>query len=330
MAFPLGLASAGLDLIGGALGSSASKKAAAKQKRAAEQAGALQREQYYTSLGMNSPYYLTGTGANNLQAQMWGLPYQNVQSPMDIANSYVGSSTQLSAKNVIKMLKKGMSINEIAKFGTINPTKKGMNKLIKYGITADQFNTLRRGPQGQVEAPAIQNAPGAGGAQGGAPAPNFDAFYNTPAYQWNLKQGLGAVQNSAAARGGLFSGNAARELQKTGSGLASNEFWNVQNFLSSLSNRGQNAAGQNQQAGQFYATGGGNALGARGEADAAGTLGAAASWQNALSSAASGLGSRVSGVAPSSGGSGGYGGLPSGYFDLSKMPWRTPPYNPGY
>ena len=67
-------ASAGLDLVGGYLGANAAKKAAAAQKRAAEQQGALQREQYYTALGMNDPYYLTGTGANNLQAQMWGLP----------------------------------------------------------------------------------------------------------------------------------------------------------------------------------------------------------------------------------------------------------------
>jgi hypothetical protein len=120
-----------------------------------------------------------------------------------------------------------------------------------------------------------------------------------------------------------------RELQKTGAGIAGNEFWNVQNFLSSLSNRGQSAAGQNQQAGQFYANGAGNALGARGEAQAAGILGSAASWQNALSSAAQGMGGmglRESGVAPS-------GGLPNigsyklpSIYDLKNQPWRTPPY----
>lgn len=296
-------ASVALDLAGGAIGSNASKKASKAMRRAAEQQLALMRQQYYTSLNMNDPYYVTGTGANNLQAQMWGLPYQDVRSGVDIANANVGSSAVFTAKNVAKMLKQGMSVDDIAKMGSFNPGKKGVQRLTKKGVSPDQLNTLLRGPQGQVPAQEIKNnAPGEGGA-----GPNFDAFYRTPAYQWNLGEALRGTEQSAAARSGALSGNTARALQGTASGLASNEFWNVQNFLSSLSGRGQDAAGANQNAGQFYASGGANAMGGIGDAKAAGTLGQANSWMDALRSISQGLGgggagARASGIAPGGGG----------------------------
>jgi len=46
-----------------------------------------------------------------------------------------------------------------------------------------------------------------------------DALRNTPGYQFQLDQGTQALDRSAAARGGLFSGRAAKELQQFGQGL---------------------------------------------------------------------------------------------------------------
>ena len=289
--------SAGIDLLGGAFGASASKKAADAQKKAADQQNALFKQGYYTSLGMNDPYYLTGTGANNALAQMWGLPYQDARSATDIANSYNLPTAHFSSKQVVKMMKQGMSIDDIAKLGSINVGAHGTKRLVKHGVTADQIGTLTRGPTGQVPTPDIHNAPGSA-PDGSSGQPNFNALLNTPAYQWNLQQGLGAVNNQNNALGGLYSGNNMRALQATGAGIASNEFWNVNNFLNSLSGRGERVAGQNQQAGQFYNSGGANALQQRGDAQAGGILGAANSWQAALNAAGQGLGStmRQSGV----------------------------------
>lgn len=58
---------------------------------------------------------------------------------------------------------------------------------------------------------------------------------STPGYQWNLNQGLQAVQGSAAANGMLNSGNVLTALQKQGSGIASQEYWNQFNALAQLS-----------------------------------------------------------------------------------------------
>lgn len=58
------------------------------------------------------------------------------------------------------------------------------------------------------------------------------AFSAGPAYNWNLDQGLEAINRRRAAGGMLASGNADQDAQKFGAGLASNEYdkW-MQNLL---------------------------------------------------------------------------------------------------
>ncbi len=53
---------------------------------------------------------------------------------------------------------------------------------------------------------------------------SLQAFEASPDYQFRLNEGLKSVQNSAAARGGLFSGNALRGITDYASGLASGEY----------------------------------------------------------------------------------------------------------
>lgn len=68
----------------------------------------------------------------------------------------------------------------------------------------------------------------------GTNVPNFQAptnvtEQNDPGYQFRLQQGLDALQNSAAARGGLLSGNTARAINDYAQNDASNEYGNVYN-----------------------------------------------------------------------------------------------------
>lgn len=111
-------------------------------------------------------------------------------------------------------------------------------------------------------------------------APDFSTFYNSPGYQFNRSEGLKAVEGSAAARGGLYSGNALRALQDRGSNIASLEFGNHFNRLASLAGIGQSAT--NAVAGYGAQTSGnvGNALIGQGDARASGVIGSA----NALNS----------------------------------------------
>lgn len=60
-------------------------------------------------------------------------------------------------------------------------------------------------------------------------APTDVTEQNDPGFQFRLQEGERALQNSAAAKGGLLSGNTARAMQQYGQDYASNEYNNVYN-----------------------------------------------------------------------------------------------------
>lgn len=151
-----------------------------------------------------------------------------------------------------------------------------------------QWNT-----QQQNEAPWLQAGQGAVSqlaslaGPGGLPswdqtfqAPTAEQAAQTPGYQFQLQQGEQALQNSAAAKGGLLTGGTEKALDQYSQGLAStnyqqtynnalqqyqqsyNEFQQNQanqfNRLASVAGLGQTAAGQLGQEGQAAAGNVGN------------------------------------------------------------------------
>lgn len=146
-------------------------------------------------------------------------------------------------------------------------------------------------------------------------APTNVTEQNDPGYQFRLNQGLGAIQNSAAGRGGLLSGNTAQALDQFAQGDASQEYANVynrslgqyqQNYniyqqnqanqwnrLASLAGMGQTTAGQLNSAGLNAGSTVGNILLGSGAqignqlnnaaaATASGYIGGANAWSGAL------------------------------------------------
>jgi hypothetical protein len=120
----------------------------------------------------------------------------------------------------------------------------------------------------------------------------------TPGYQFNLTQGLKAVQNSAAARGLGSSGAALKGASTFATGLADSTYQqqfanavtnqtNAYNRLKGLVDLGETAAAGTGQAGTNAANGASNALIQQGNAQAAGTMGIANSFGN-LANAAGG------------------------------------------
>jgi hypothetical protein len=114
----------------------------------------------------------------------------------------------------------------------------------------------------------------------------MDQFQADPGYGFRFSQGQKALERSAAARGGLISGNTGGALQQFGQGLASQEYQNAFNRyqaerqarlgpLQSLAGVGQTSINALGQAGQNYASGMGEALGAGAQARASGYMGAA-------------------------------------------------------
>jgi hypothetical protein len=67
-------------------------------------------------------------------------------------------------------------------------------------------------------------------------------FQKSPGYQFRIDQAMKNVQASQAAKGGLLSGGAMKELSDYGSGMASSEYGNYINQLMGLSGIGERAA----------------------------------------------------------------------------------------
>ena len=119
--------------------------------------------------------------------------------------------------------------------------------------------------------------------------PSMAGFTKSPDYQFRLDEGMRALENSAAARGGLLSGNFARGAQQFGQGLASTEFANYFDRLFRTSQLGANAASSAGSMGAAQAGQIGNTMMGMGQAQAAGTVGAANALSGGINSAANNL-----------------------------------------
>jgi hypothetical protein len=115
-----------------------------------------------------------------------------------------------------------------------------------------------------------------------------------PSYQWRLQQGEDAVNRQAAARGQTGSGRYLKDLTNYAQGAASQEYGNAfnrymqqrtskVNQLQSLAGVGQTASNVAGNAATNYGNNAGNLITQQGNANAAGAVGGANAWSNALS-----------------------------------------------
>ena len=125
-------------------------------------------------------------------------------------------------------------------------------------------------------------APMQGGGTGAPGTPNYNAFFASPDYQFTLDQGQQALERSAAARGGLFSGNTGTALQQYGQGLASTQLNNYTNRLASLAGLGQTSVQSTGQIGFNTGQGVANSLVDAGNARASGVIGQGNALADAL------------------------------------------------
>ena len=114
-----------------------------------------------------------------------------------------------------------------------------------------------------------------------------------PGYAFRLSEGMKGLNATAAARGGLISGNALRAATQYGQEMGSQEYQNAYNRyqtnrsnqlnpLQSLMGAGQTATNTLGNAGQYYANQAGEAYMGAGNARASGYVGSANAWSNAL------------------------------------------------
>lgn len=120
---------------------------------------------------------------------------------------------------------------------------------------------------------------------------SLEAFRNSPDYQWALKGGSEALDNSAAAKGGALGGNQIRAQTEYGQGLATQNLQGYFARLSGMSGQGIQAGGLLGQIGtgvgaQVGASANniGNSTMAAGTAEASGILGTVKGFQSGLNS----------------------------------------------
>ena len=168
---------------------------------------------------------------------------------------------------------------------------------LAYGIY--QQNRADQAPWMQAGTGALKQLT-AGTAPGGEFTKNFTPADLTagmdPGYAFRISEGNKALNATAAARGGLISGNAIKAGQDYGQAAASQEYQNAfsryqinranrLNPLQSLAGLGQSAVNTTGAMGTNYANTAGTNLTGAGNASAAGTIGTA----NAISSGVTGV-----------------------------------------
>lgn len=103
--------------------------------------------------------------------------------------------------------------------------------------------TAQLDPYAKAGTNALTQLQAALGLSGQPAADNFLKNFRTdPGYQFSMDQGTKALDQSASARGGLYSGAAAKELETFGHGLADQQFGTRIGQISGVANQGQAAA----------------------------------------------------------------------------------------
>ena len=130
--------------------------------------------------------------------------------------------------------------SQLAKSGAVSGGQGQANAAIGQGLTTA---TNQLSPWATTGQPANQQQSDLLGLNG-QPAADaaMSTFQQSPGYQWQLGQGLRAVDASAASQGILRSGATIKGEETYGEGLANQDFGNYWNRLQQLSGSGLQAA----------------------------------------------------------------------------------------
>lgn len=237
-------------LAAGAMGASASKKAAATQAAAIDRGTRAQVSQDAQNRADNSQFLGTGIAANKRLAQLLGI-------------KPTAPTWETAAAQVLNDHKARLGVGYV-------PGETNMDTV--NAETQRVFDNMQRDYQTESQASA-----------GTTPE---DIMAMDPGYQFRMDQGLNATKNAAVARGGLDSGATLKALTRFGQDYASGEFGSIYNRLAGVSGAGQTATGQNQASGTNMANNVSNLATEGGNARAAGIVGGANAWGSGVSGVA--------------------------------------------
>ena len=245
----------GSSLAGSAIQASSAKKAASAQKQAATDQVQLQQQIYNDQKDLFAPYRDSGVNAlaaYNYELGLGAKPTFGGTAPQ--ISTITDQPVALAQPNALgdRSDRENQRLSGVASPTQGQPTT-------RYSVNGNIFNTMEAAQQ-------YADANKTGGTE-------YQGFQKTPGYDFQLSEGLGAIDRSAASSGGLFSGNTLKAAQNYGQGLANQTYDTYLNRLSGQASAGQSAAGMQGAAAQNYGAQASNALANYGNAAAAGSIG---------------------------------------------------------
>lgn len=226
----------GAAAIGGVASNVAANRAAGATTSAARTATQENQRQFDTVRADTAGQRQLGTGATNILSRLYGLPQYDAATEAANAPVIIGN-TELPSGTTVKNLNGGWGevYNGDTRIGTLRP---------------GQGNGIFLGDQGvDIPALALANKNQQTAAAPAATGPDMSAFFESPDYQFNKDQSQQALDRSLLARGRGLSGAGVKEGERLASGLASTEFGNFFNRLTTLAGMGNAATNTSAQAG---------------------------------------------------------------------------------
>lgn len=271
---------AGAALGGAAMTSGAMEDAADQQTAAANRAADLQQQQYLRNRADLTPWRETGKGALAQLNYLMGLPEAKEEAALP-GQTLVGGVPQT------KYTIGGKDYYMVNPGGDYSAPgwKKMEQALAKQATGIPGALVTRIGSNTVLLAPAPAQETGGSRVKAAATGTGETPYWGTagqltkpfefdqtdPSYAWRFKEGQEAVNQSAAAKGGYFSGETGLELERYGQGLASTEYGaefnrhlteqqNLYNMLAGISGTGQTTATAGANLGANAASNAGNII----------------------------------------------------------------------
>lgn len=307
---------AGSSLISGYMGSRAAKDAARTQAEAANRAMQMEREMFDISRADLGPFREAGYRAlRDIEAlrpylqQRFNQPYakpQQFQPPAERSiNEELAGRAQIGFGGPVKpfpdagplgraILESGIASPVSAEPSagtTVTDPQTGRSFVVGQPTDQSLDTTQAYNRAMSAFAPSAQPTTIQELAGGEMYSPLQE--YLDPSMAFRMQYGTQATERLANVGGGALSGNTLRALQEFGQGLASTEYGNafnrfqgersnIYNLLSNIAGMGQGSVNTGVQASQNLASNLTGLTTGAGAAQAAGTVGAANAWSQAL------------------------------------------------
>jgi hypothetical protein len=210
------------------------KDASRIQQRGYDAASAEQARQFDLGRADTAPFRQVGTAAINQLAQLYGLAPDVEQQ-------------QLQAQQMADQATSPVGDTELPVYGRRIVPVSGGRYEVYYGdqkvgdLVPGGRNGRFIGNGTAIPSPPPMSPMGKT-SMGPTGTPDYSAFYNSPDYQFARDEGTRGIERSAAARGGIASGNTLASLSRFNQGLATQNYGNYTNRLAALANVGQTSS----------------------------------------------------------------------------------------